>query len=150
MAMRPPVPVPTLSRRAKLVLGAIAVLLVLFTYRPLVENIRLSFYNWNISSPRARYIGLNNYVEWATRPDSWKVLGITLVFTVATVPARFAERGDLHAEIDDVAHDLTPLLEMYERDEQGDMPYPPDYPKMPGEPPRVQPSRKNALNWENA
>jgi hypothetical protein len=30
---------------------------------------------------------------------------------------------------------------MYERDEQGDMPYPPDYPKMPGEPKRVQPSR---------
>ena len=31
--------------------------------------------------------------------------------------------------------------EMYERDEAGDMPYPPDYPKMPGEPKRVQPSR---------
>jgi hypothetical protein len=33
---------------------------------------------------------------------------------------------------------------MYERDEtegEGDMPYPPDYPKMPGEPKRVQPSR---------
>ena len=29
------------------------------------------------------------------------------------------------------------------------MPYPPDYPKMPGEPPRVQPSRKNPLNWED-
>ena len=28
------------------------------------------------------------------------------------------------------------------------MPYPPDYPKMPGEPPRVQPSRKNPLNWD--
>jgi DNA ligase D len=62
-------------------------------------------------------------------------------FTVATVPARFAERGDLHAAIDEVAHDLTPLLEMYAADEQGDMPYPPDYPKMPGEPKRVQPSR---------
>ncbi len=41
--------------------------------------------------------------------------------------------GDLHAEIDDVAHDLTPLLEWYERDERdhglGDMPYPPDYPE---------------------
>jgi DNA ligase D len=62
-------------------------------------------------------------------------------FTVATMPARFAEVGDLHAEIDAVAHDLTPLLDMYERDEAGDMPYPPDYPKMPGEPKRVQPSR---------
>jgi DNA ligase D len=62
-------------------------------------------------------------------------------FTVASMPARFAEVGDLHAAIDDVHHDLTPLLEMYAQDEQGDMPYPPDYPKMPGEPKRVQPSR---------
>ncbi len=65
-------------------------------------------------------------------------------FTVATMPARFGESGDLHSAIDDVAHSLEPLLEMYERDAaegQGDMPYPPDYPKMPGEPKRVQPSR---------
>jgi DNA ligase D len=62
-------------------------------------------------------------------------------FNVATMPARFAEVGDRHAEIDDVAHSLQPLLDMYERDEEGDMPYPPDYPKMPGEPKRVQPSR---------
>ncbi len=65
-------------------------------------------------------------------------------FTVATMPARFAEVGDRHAKIDEKAHSLQPLLEMYERDEtegEGDMPYPPDYPKMPGEPKRVQPSR---------
>ena len=53
--------------------------------------------------------------------------------------------GDPHAAIDDVAHDLTPLLEWYERDDRDegleDLPYPPDYPKMPGEPTRVQPSR---------
>jgi DNA ligase D-like protein (predicted polymerase) len=62
-------------------------------------------------------------------------------FTVATMPARFAEVGDRHAEIDAVAHSLEPLLEIYERQGEGDMPYPPDYPKMPGEPKRVQPSR---------
>jgi DNA ligase D-like protein (predicted polymerase) len=62
-------------------------------------------------------------------------------FTVATMPARFAAVGDLHAGIDDAAHSLAPLLELYERDEAGDLPYPPDYPKMPGEPKRVQPSR---------
>jgi DNA ligase D len=72
--------------------------------------------------------------------------------TVRTMPARFAERGDVHAAIDEVAHDLTPLLEWYERDERDhgltDLPYPPDYPKMPGEPPRVQPSRKVAGHWD--
>jgi DNA ligase D len=66
-------------------------------------------------------------------------------FTLATMPARFASVGDPHAAIDDVAHSLQPLLDMYERDETagrgGDMPYPPDYPKMPGGPKRVQPSR---------
>jgi DNA ligase D len=65
-------------------------------------------------------------------------------FTVASMPARFAEVGDRHAAINDHAYSLEPLLELYERDEsegEGDMPYPPDYPKMPGEPKRVQPSR---------
>lgn len=66
-------------------------------------------------------------------------------FTVRTVPDRYAALGDPHAAIDDVAHDLTEALAWYERDasEQGlgDLPYPPDYPKMPGEPKRVQPSK---------
>jgi hypothetical protein len=65
-------------------------------------------------------------------------------FDLGTVPQRLRRTGDPHASINDVAHDLTPLLEWAERDERdglGDMPYPPDYPKMPGEPMRVQPSR---------
>src|SRR4051812_13577464 len=57
-----------------------------------------------------------------------------------TVPARFAEGGAPHAEIDDVRHDLQPLLALYEEDAPA-LPYPPEYPKMPGEPKRVQPSR---------
>ncbi len=65
-------------------------------------------------------------------------------FDLGTVPARFAERGDPHAGIDDAPWDITPLLEWAERDAAdglGDMPYPPEYPKMPGEPMRVQPSK---------
>jgi len=62
-------------------------------------------------------------------------------FTVATMPARFTAVGDRHAAIDDAAYSLQPLLDIYAADGQGDMPYPPDYPKMPGEPKRVQPSR---------
>ncbi|MFD3486321.1 non-homologous end-joining DNA ligase [Streptomyces sp. NPDC058665] len=66
-------------------------------------------------------------------------------FDVATMPARFAELGDLHADMDSEAHSLEGLLELAARDERdhghGDLPYPPDYPKMPGEPKRVQPSR---------
>ena len=71
-------------------------------------------------------------------------------FDLRTVPARIAKIGDPHATIDDVAHDITPLLEWSARDERdgrGDMPYPPDHPKMPGEPPRVAPSKINPANW---
>jgi DNA ligase D-like protein (predicted polymerase) len=70
--------------------------------------------------------------------------------TLHTVPGRVEELGDVHAAIDDVHHSIEPLLEMYARDEEqglGEMPYPPDYPKMPGEPPRVQPSKMNHANW---
>jgi DNA ligase D len=80
-------------------------------------------------------------------PVTWGELGQVAPddFDLGTVPARFAGRGDPHAAIDDVSHDLTPLLEWAERDARdglGDLPYPPDHPKMPGEPARVQPSRK--------
>jgi hypothetical protein len=70
---------------------------------------------------------------------------------MATMPARFAELGDLHAGIDDSPFDISELLEWSERDERdhdlGDAPYPPNFPKMEGEPPRVQPSRMNKANW---
>jgi DNA ligase D len=65
-------------------------------------------------------------------------------FTMATMPARFAEVGDVQAGIDDAVNDLRRLLAWVERDESegiGEAPYPPNFPKMPGEPPRVQPSR---------
>ncbi|PBC46762.1 ATP-dependent DNA ligase [Rhodococcus sp. ACS1] len=65
-------------------------------------------------------------------------------FTIATVPALLEKRGDPMATMGDVAQSLDVLLEMAERDTAnglGDLPYPPNYPKMPGEPKRVQPSR---------
>jgi DNA ligase D-like protein (predicted polymerase) len=64
--------------------------------------------------------------------------------TIATVPGLLARRGDPMAALDDVAHDLAPLLERARRDEAagaGELPFPPNHPKMPGEPKRVQPSR---------
>jgi DNA ligase D len=66
-------------------------------------------------------------------------------FTVRTVPGLVTSRGDAHEGIDDSAATLEPLLEMAQRDERdrglGDLPYPPEFPKMPGEPKRVQPSK---------
>lgn len=62
-------------------------------------------------------------------------------FDLRTVPERFAALGDVQREIDDRAFGIGTLLEWYEADERGDLPYPPNYPKMPGEPKRVQPSK---------
>lgn len=61
------------------------VLLIVFTYRPLFDNIRLSFTDWNISSPTAESVGVANYVEWFGREDTRVIVGNTVVFTVATV-----------------------------------------------------------------
>jgi hypothetical protein len=65
-------------------------------------------------------------------------------YTLATVPAIYAERGDAGAGIDGTTGTLDALLELSERDEaagEGDAPWPPNYAKQEGEPPRVQPSR---------
>jgi hypothetical protein len=66
-------------------------------------------------------------------------------FTLATVPARYARLGDPGAGIDDAPGSLDRLLELSARQEakgQGDAPWPPNYRKQEGEPPRVQPSRQ--------
>jgi DNA ligase D len=72
-------------------------------------------------------------------------------YTIATVATLVAQRDDPWADIDDTPHSLQPLLEMVRTDEErglADLPYPPSYPKMPGEPPRVQPSKKVAAHWD--
>jgi len=76
-------------------------------------------------------------------PVTWAELPSVEIadFDIWTMRERFAELGDVHAAIDDVHHDLTPLLELYDRQGEGEAPFPPQFPKMPGEPLRVQPSR---------
>src|SRR6185436_3139198 len=68
-------------------------------------------------------------------------------FTLVTAPARFAERGDASAGIDDAAGSLDKLMALSAAQEaagQGDAPWPPNYAKQAGEPPRVAPSKAKA------
>ena len=94
LTVPPAAPVATTARsghRLRDVLVATAfllpnlALLAVFTYRPLLDNIRLSFHNWNIASPTATFIGWENYVEWFTSSDSRTVLWNTVVFTGVAV-----------------------------------------------------------------
>jgi DNA ligase D len=80
-------------------------------------------------------------------PVSWEELPDVSPedFDITTMPARFADLGDLHGGLDGRGFSIEPLLALADRDERdgvgGELPYPPNFPKMPGEPKRVQPSR---------
>lgn len=111
---------------------------------------RRVFIDFNQNAPHKTVFG-----AWSVRarvgaqvstPISWDELPTVdpQALTALTVPERLAERGDPWADRWERRQSLEPLLAWHERDLAaglGDAPWPPQYPKMPGEPPRVAPSR---------
>jgi DNA ligase D-like protein (predicted polymerase) len=84
-------------------------------------------------------------------PMSWDELATVAdpsAYHLFTVPDRLAD-ADPWAGIDDEHYSLDPLLRLFEEQGSVELNYPPDYPKMPGEPPRVQPSKKVAAHWDD-
>jgi hypothetical protein len=78
-------------------------------------------------------------LQWSEVPDCDPA-----EFTVLTMPKRFADIGDPHAEMNSLAGSLDELLDLAAKDEAeglGDAPWPPHFRKMEGEAPRVSPSR---------
>lgn len=66
-------------------------------------------------------------------------------FTVRTAPQLLADRGNPWARMNETVGDISAALKLWEADLErglGELNFPPDYPKMPGEPPRVQPSKR--------
>jgi DNA ligase D-like protein (predicted polymerase) len=114
------------------------------------ERGRRVFLDFNQNAPHKNVFG-----AWCARPRvgaqvstpfEWSELDDVdpESLTIATVPARVAERGDPWATMDDEPQDITPLVERFADDlSHGipDAPWPPVYPKMPNEAPRVAPSR---------
>ena len=108
------------------------------------------FVDFNQNAPHKTVFGV-----WSVRartngqvstPLSWDEVGTVDPdsLTIETVPGRLAASGDPWAGMADDPQDLGPLLELSERDRAAglpDAPWPPQYPKQPGEPRRVAPSR---------
>jgi DNA ligase D len=108
------------------------------------------FIDFNQNAPHKTVIG-----AWTVRPRpggqvstpfQWDELESIdpAALTLATVPGRLAETGDPWTAMAESPQALEPLLELHNRDMQAglmDAPWPPVYPKMPNEPPRVAPSR---------
>ncbi|WP_433716578.1 non-homologous end-joining DNA ligase [Nocardia sp. CA-084685] len=113
------------------------------------------FVDFNQNAPHKTVFG-----AWCVRPKvgaqvstpiAWSDLDTVVPeeLTIATVPARLAESGDPWAQRP--AQSIEPLLKISERDMAAglmDAPWPPQYPKMPNEPPRVQPSRAKKPEME--
>jgi DNA ligase D-like protein (predicted polymerase) len=122
------------------------------------ERGRRVFVDFNQNAPHKTVFG-----AWSVRarpgaqvstPFSWDELEAITPdeLTIATVPARVQERGDPWAAMETDPQSLEPLLALHERDRAAglvDAPWPPVYPKMPGEPPRVAPSRARAVPEES-
>jgi DNA ligase D len=114
------------------------------------ERGRRVFVDFNQNAPHKTIFG-----AWSVRarvgaqvstPFAWSELDDIHPddLTITTVPARVAEHGDPWEPADRDPQSLEPFLELHERDRAAglrDAPWPPVYPKMPGEPPRVAPSR---------
>src|SRR4051812_40366608 len=59
--------------------------LIVFTYVPIVDMFGYSFTIWNGLSPTRQFVGLDNYVELATRPELFDVLVVSLYYVAASV-----------------------------------------------------------------
>ena len=93
------------------------------------------------------------HTGWVSSPFRWDELATIdhRALDLMSFKDRYGEVGDLTADIDETAGSLEDVLDMVASDEEqglGDAPWPPHYPKMPGEPPRVQPSKMRKENWE--
>jgi DNA ligase D-like protein (predicted polymerase) len=92
------------------------------------------------------------HTGWVSTPFSWDELATIdhKALDLMSFKGRWDDVGDLTAGMDDAAGRLDKAMEMVAEDEErglGEAPWPPHYPKMPGEPPRVQPSKKVDEHW---
>lgn len=60
-----------------------------FSYWPLLQNLYLSFFSWNMVSPNMKFVGLNNYVSLLGSEELIKILVNTVVFVAIMLVLNF-------------------------------------------------------------
>jgi len=60
-------------------------LVVVFVYYPVVDNIRLSFFSWNAFAPREKWVGLDNYANLLADPVFWTALFNNVAYAVVSI-----------------------------------------------------------------
>ena len=65
--------------------GPNVALFAIFTYTPLINNLILSFSDWNMISADKSFVGLQNYIDVFTDSQTGRILLNTLLFTSASV-----------------------------------------------------------------
>jgi raffinose/stachyose/melibiose transport system permease protein len=60
-------------------------LLVVFVYYPVIENLRLSLFKWNAFSPTEKWVGLDNYRDLTVDPIFWSSLFNNTAYAVVSV-----------------------------------------------------------------
>lgn len=59
-----------------------ALVFLIFYYWPLLVNLGLSFYSWNMVSPKIKFVGINNYLAVVQSPEFFQVIINTILFIV--------------------------------------------------------------------
>lgn len=56
------------------------ILFLVFFYWPLIQNIYLSFFSWNMVSPTMKYVGFKNFADILSSPELIKIMINTVLF----------------------------------------------------------------------
>lgn len=74
---------------AALFLAPAAISLLIFSYWPLIQDVWLSFYTWNMVSPTMKFVGLQNYQQLCSGTELSKVLFNTLLYIFILIILNF-------------------------------------------------------------
>lgn len=80
------------------------VLLVVFVYYPIIDNVRLSFFSWSAFSAHPAFVGFDNYTTAATDPVFWRALWNNVLYAVISLVFQVGLALVLAALLEELVH----------------------------------------------